>query len=114
MNAFVTVLVTMKEVAIKIPRVMMNNTEEVKRAFLVAYNLSYILDIMGNFQLSSTSDLSAQVFFIRSVDVREESSAGFLFGKIFNIINECQCGEKPVAQTHGSAVVVVSITDCRK
>ena len=82
----------MKEAAIKIPRVMMNNTQEVKRALLVAYNWSYILDIMGNFQLSSPSDLTAQKFFIRSVDVSEESSAGFLLGKIFNTINKCQCG----------------------
>jgi len=92
----------------------MIKTEEVKRAFLVAYNWSYILDITGNFQLSSTSDLSAQEFFIRSVDVREGSSAGFLFGNIFKIINKCQCGAKPVAKSHGSAVVVVSITNCRK
>jgi hypothetical protein len=77
----------MKLVAIKIPRVVMNKTGEVKRAFLVAYNWSYILDITGNFQLSSTSDLSAQEFFIRAVDVREKSSAGFLFGKVFKIIN---------------------------
>jgi hypothetical protein len=65
---------------------MMNKTE-VQRAFLVAYNWSYILDITGNFQLSSTSDLSTQEFFIRSVDVREDSSAGFLLGKVFQIIN---------------------------
>jgi hypothetical protein len=77
----------MKEEAIKIPRVMMNKIEEVKRAFLVAYNWSYILDITGKFQLSFTSGLSAQEFFIRSVDVREERSAGFLFGKVFKIIN---------------------------
>lgn len=48
---------------------------------------------MGNFQLLSTSDLSAHEFFFRSVDVNEESSSGFLFGKIFNIINKCQRGE---------------------
>jgi len=92
----------------------MNKTVEVKRAFLVAYNWSYILDITGNFQLSSTSDLSAQEFFIRSVDVREESSEAVLFGKVFKIINKCQCDAKPVAQSHGSAVAVASRTDCRK
>jgi hypothetical protein len=59
----------MKLVAIKIPRVMMNKTGEVKSALLVAYNSSYILDITGSFQLSFTSDLSAQEFFIRAVDV---------------------------------------------
>jgi hypothetical protein len=77
----------MKLVAIKTPRVVMNKTGEVTRAFLVAYNWSYILDITGNFQLSFASDLSAQEFFIRVVDVREESSAGCLFGKVFQIIN---------------------------
>jgi hypothetical protein len=85
----------------------MNKTkEEVKRVCLVAYCWSYILEVTGNVQLSSTSYLSAQEFFIRFVDVREESSVGFLFGKVFKIINECQSGVKIVAQSHGSAVVI--------
>jgi DNA polymerase III sliding clamp (beta) subunit (PCNA family) len=47
-------------------------------------------------------------FLFDYVDIREESSVGFLFGKIFKIINKCPTGVKTVAQSHGSAMVIAS------